>query len=528
MVALISITSVAADGATATATGDVVAGVAAAGDVADGVGASRGPLVRWVVGGTMKGGTTHLDRVLRSHPELRLSTNGDKELHFFDLDVPTHRGASPKTWNWSNPDYDLYHQCWQTSGPNQTKMDVYSSGPKAVGEVTPIYMYLPAAIERMHRYNPAMKWILLFRHPIARAFSHWRHSMCVTETLPFSDSIRVGWRHERNMSLDATSLNGLEWCALQQIRLRQRVYRLIHGHSPEIRRHPSTDPRYTRPPQPASPWTRPPRLRQSPPSPPSHRRLLSNPIHPSDVNEIHQRAAPAVPQHRRISDPQQLQSRLARILSLNDTGMSASDRRYNYVERSLYGQQIQHLLTKFARNQILFVYSDDLRSKPVRTLERITQFLGVSPFPTKHMPKVQPNERSPTTWLSRGDIDYLNQQFMDDMILTSHVTRGLIRFHPLNSSLAVPNPSPTHSSAPLHPSHTLPATATTVDNSQHPAVLPIVPSSSIIHSGPILDSDDDDNDEVDDRTISSINNLVPHSSTKIVQRASILDSDDTN
>lgn len=42
-----------------------------------------------------------------------------------------------------------------------------------LGEATPIYMYWYAAPKRIWRYNPEMKFIIILRNPIERAYSHW-------------------------------------------------------------------------------------------------------------------------------------------------------------------------------------------------------------------------------------------------------------------------------------------------------------------------------------------------------------------
>lgn len=41
------------------------------------------------------------------------------------------------------------------------------------GDATPIYCLHECFIERIARYNPDMKWILLLRHPVDRAISHY-------------------------------------------------------------------------------------------------------------------------------------------------------------------------------------------------------------------------------------------------------------------------------------------------------------------------------------------------------------------
>ena len=60
----------------------------------------------------------------------------------------------------------------------------------------------------------------------------------------------------------------------------------------------------------------------------------------------------------------------------------ARERRvYSYVERGLYGEQVQRVLAHFPREQALFLRSADLRDDHVATLARIASFLGIAPFP---------------------------------------------------------------------------------------------------------------------------------------------------
>lgn len=111
-------------------------------------------VVEFVIGGTQKGGTTALAQFLQGHPELCLSKH--KEPHFFDApDFPT----------WTDPAQRdrLYRRAFSKDWVG-----------KRVGEATPIYMYLPEVAERIRAYNPAMKWVLLLRHPVERAISHYR------------------------------------------------------------------------------------------------------------------------------------------------------------------------------------------------------------------------------------------------------------------------------------------------------------------------------------------------------------------
>lgn len=126
-------------------------------------------LVNFLIAGTQKGGTTALDAYLRLHPAIGMAQR--KEAHFFDNEAHFQTGQ---------PDYDTYHQ-------------LFSSCDEGVvfGEATPIYMYWRSAAPRIQAYNPEMKWILVLRNPLLRAYSHWNmETRRLAETEPFGEVIR--------------------------------------------------------------------------------------------------------------------------------------------------------------------------------------------------------------------------------------------------------------------------------------------------------------------------------------------------
>jgi hypothetical protein len=130
--------------------------------------------VSFLVAGVQKGGTTALFHYLDALPGVQMAPA--KEVHFFDDETGV---------DWSQPDYRRLHAAFpQLDGrPN----DVVR------GEATPIYLYWPNALERIARYNPAMKLVLLFREPIERAWSQWKMEYARGwETEPFAWCVREG------------------------------------------------------------------------------------------------------------------------------------------------------------------------------------------------------------------------------------------------------------------------------------------------------------------------------------------------
>jgi hypothetical protein len=110
------------------------------------------PLLRFVIGGVQKGGTTALAAALARHPAIAMPRH--KELHAFDA-----------------ADFD---ERWD---PAQVDARIASGfEPRAGclhGDATPLNAYHPVVVGRIARYNPAMRWVVLFRDPVARAISHY-------------------------------------------------------------------------------------------------------------------------------------------------------------------------------------------------------------------------------------------------------------------------------------------------------------------------------------------------------------------
>ena len=121
----------------------------------------------FIICGTQKGGTTALNWYLSQIPGIE--TAKVKEIHFFDNE----------NINWQQPDYSIINSHFSSD-----KCSLLC------GEATPIYMYWPNSIERIYNYNPNIKLIFCLRHPIYRAYSHWKMEfMRGAENLEFTDAI---------------------------------------------------------------------------------------------------------------------------------------------------------------------------------------------------------------------------------------------------------------------------------------------------------------------------------------------------
>ena len=129
-----------------------------------------GDKIDFLVCGVKKCGTSALDVYLRSHSEIILARN--KEVHFFDRD---------EFFTGPYLDYDAYHSAF----PRKPAGSV-------MGECTPSYIYWNDAPRRIWEYNNEMKFIVILRNPIDRAYSDWwmEHSRGNDE-LNFSAAIRM-------------------------------------------------------------------------------------------------------------------------------------------------------------------------------------------------------------------------------------------------------------------------------------------------------------------------------------------------
>jgi hypothetical protein len=125
--------------------------------------------VDFVIGGTQKGGTSALDAFLRQHPQICMPADM-KEVHFFDRE---------EMFRGSKPDYDKYHAHFRPGKQHAI-----------IGEASPIYMYWNSAPYRIWSYNPDMKWIVILRNPVERAYSAWNmERKRGLEQLSFADAI---------------------------------------------------------------------------------------------------------------------------------------------------------------------------------------------------------------------------------------------------------------------------------------------------------------------------------------------------
>ena len=109
-----------------------------------------GKLPEFLGVGVQKGGTTTLQRLLEQHPGAFLPAA--KELHYFSLHY-----ALGEDW---------YREQFVEAGAQQR-----------CGEITPYYLFHPAAAARIQALLPQARLIVLLRDPVERALSQYFHSL---------------------------------------------------------------------------------------------------------------------------------------------------------------------------------------------------------------------------------------------------------------------------------------------------------------------------------------------------------------
>lgn len=111
------------------------------------------PRVQFLIGGVQKGGTTAMAQCLAQHPRVLLPTQ--KEAHVFDA-----------------PDFDDDWTCAEVDRQFAAHFAVVGDD-RLCGDATPIYCLHERFVQRIARYNPQMRWLLLLRDPVERAISHY-------------------------------------------------------------------------------------------------------------------------------------------------------------------------------------------------------------------------------------------------------------------------------------------------------------------------------------------------------------------
>ncbi len=119
--------------------------------------------------GAQRSGTTALKYYLDQHPDIL--TGKGKEIHFYDR------------WYAASPTMFLRDSLYRKKFPRTASGHLM--------DVSPSYIFLPNAIERLARDRPDARIIVLLRSPVARAVSQWKlEYQRGNEDLNFSRAIR--------------------------------------------------------------------------------------------------------------------------------------------------------------------------------------------------------------------------------------------------------------------------------------------------------------------------------------------------
>jgi len=122
-------------------------------------------LPTFLIGGAAKCATSSLAYYLQEHPDICMSR--PKEVHFFDRDKEYARGLGHYARAFA-------HHC----------------GQSAVGDATPAYLHGKRIIERIKADLPDVRLVFIFRDPVRRAYSHYRHEIRRGAPMPsFADSM---------------------------------------------------------------------------------------------------------------------------------------------------------------------------------------------------------------------------------------------------------------------------------------------------------------------------------------------------
>lgn len=120
--------------------------------------------------GVQKGGTSWLHKQLLNHPEVFVPPHR-KEIHFFD--------------EYYDRDISWYEKFFNDA----------TTDHKAIGEITPNYIYDNTVAPKIKNHYPDMRFIVILRQPVARAYSHYQMTFQSGEGQKYKDFNDFMTRH---------------------------------------------------------------------------------------------------------------------------------------------------------------------------------------------------------------------------------------------------------------------------------------------------------------------------------------------
>ncbi|WP_340110474.1 sulfotransferase [Pikeienuella sp. HZG-20] len=117
----------------------------------------------YLIIGAAKAGTTSLRTYLDQHPEVFVTARGEPSFFAHEGETLTFSGPGDEDWADSFiTDLGAYQSLFDGA-----------EGYKAVGEISPRYLYFERAPERIAHHAPDARLIAILRHPVDRAYSHF-------------------------------------------------------------------------------------------------------------------------------------------------------------------------------------------------------------------------------------------------------------------------------------------------------------------------------------------------------------------
>ena len=154
----------------------------------------------FLVIGASKSGTTSIHRYLEQHPDVYMSPVKEPKFFALEGERPEYKGPGDR-------------EAWRDSVTSMGEYEALFDGvadERAVGEVSPVYLYSEKAVGRIKHHLPDAKLIAILRNPVERAYSSFLHKRRDGRE-PFDDFVRAldaedermragwayGWRYTR-------------------------------------------------------------------------------------------------------------------------------------------------------------------------------------------------------------------------------------------------------------------------------------------------------------------------------------------
>ena len=143
-------------------------------------------LSNFLIIGAAKSATTSLWSYLKQHPEVFMCKPKEPNFFVFEgLKLPHYSGPSDektlirKLYKNNVSDFESYQALFQNAGE-----------AKAIGEASVRYLYIPEVPERIKKYLPNIKMIIILRNPVNRLYSQYVMNVRdLLEPLPISEAL---------------------------------------------------------------------------------------------------------------------------------------------------------------------------------------------------------------------------------------------------------------------------------------------------------------------------------------------------